>query len=383
MDSYDRRMQCDYYAAGRCHSCQWMDIPYPAQVRRKIEQVASLIPAFPASRIEAHTSAEWNFRNKAKMAVGGTLDEPTLGLTTLHGDSTDLSHCPLYPPHIHEAFAHIKWFITLARLTPYDLQTGRGELKFVLVTTSPAGDLLVRFVVRSTESLTRVRKFLPQFQERVPSSRVVTMNVLPQHKAATEGDREIYLTRRRELPMQLGGITLYLRPQSFFQTNTSMAQALYLRVSQIVDAIAPKALWDLYCGVGGFALHAARPGRSVVGIEISESAIECARLSAAQAGLQDVTFMAGDAPERAISALKAGAGPEVVIVNPPRRGIGDELAHALRAAKIPAVVYSSCNPVSLARDIEALGCYQPESVEIFDMFPHTGHTEVLTVLRRR
>src|SRR5690606_34844827 len=110
---------------------------------------------------------------------------------------------------------------------------------------------------------------------------------------------------------------LHLRPASFFQTNTEIAAGLYRQARDWVDEAGAGSVWDLYCGVGGFALHVAAPGRTVHGIEISPAAIESARLSAAEAGLADVTFAVGDA-----MALPVGTAPDVVIVNPPRRGLG-------------------------------------------------------------
>lgn len=131
---------------------------------------------------------------------------------------------------------------------------------------------------------------------------------------------------------------------------------------------------DLFCGVGGFALHCAGPGRSITGVEISEQAIASAQLSAREAGI-DARFTVGD-------ATAATADADVVIVNPPRRGIGS-LAGTLDASSVEYVLYSSCHPVSLARDLRAMPHFEPLRGRIFDMFPQTDHVETLVLAKRR
>jgi 23S rRNA (uracil747-C5)-methyltransferase len=177
--------------------------------------------------------------------------------------------------------------------------------------------------------------------------------------------------------MRLDDVTLHLRPGSFFQTNTEIAAALYRQARAWLDELAPASVWDLYCGVGGFALHVAAPGRRVLGIEVSEPAIASARLSAAEASLADVAFQVGDA-----TAVTGSDAPDAVIVNPPRRGLGPELCATLEGSSVGAVVYSSCNAESLARDLAAMPSLRARRIRVFDMFPQTGHYEVMVLLER-
>mgnify|MGYP002713775817 CR=1 FL=1 len=162
-----------------------------------------------------------------------------------------------------------------------------------------------------------------------------------------------------------------------------------------VDEVGPASAWDLYCGVGGFAFHLARAGvRDVWGMESSAEAVAAARETAAELGLADrARFSAGDAtsalsfekrraPE-ALSSKKRRPRPDAVVVNPPRRGIGAELADALEDSGVPTVLYSSCNPATLAQDLARMPSYRVARVQVFDMFPQTRHAEVLTLLTRR
>jgi 23S rRNA (uracil747-C5)-methyltransferase len=322
---------------------------------------------------------ESGYRNKAKMVVGGTVEHPTLGILDAVGRGVDLQGCGLYPDSLAACFGVLAAFVTRAGLTPYDVPGRTGELKNLLVTQSPDGELMLRFVLRSQEPVARIRKHLPWLLEALPQVRVASVNLLPDHKAVLEGDREILLTATETLTMRVNGIGMHLRPQSFFQTNTEVAAALYRHAAGWVDELAPESVWDLYCGVGGFALHVAAPGRDVVGIETSVEAIASATLSAAELGLDGVRFAAGDATQ---FALAATAAPDVVIVNPPRRGIGDVLSRWLEASDVRHVVYSSCNAASLARDLAAMPSLRPRRAQVLDMFPQTTHYEVLTLLER-
>ncbi|MBN8881250.1 MAG: methyltransferase domain-containing protein, partial [Salana multivorans] len=333
------------------------------------------------------------------------------------GAVTDLAACPLHVEPIEAALGTLRSFVTRATLVPYDVATRRGELKHLLVTANPRGELMVRFVLRSREAETRIRKHLPDLLAELPGLRVVSLNLLPEHAALTEGAQEIVLVGDT-LTMPVDDLDLHLRPRSFFQTNTGVAAALYRRAAAWVGELAPRSLWDLYCGVGGFALSAARavPGLDVLGVEISDEAIASARRSAADLGLDNARFEVGDATTvdgsgtrrggvgrdeadttggaagRTTSGAPAGDAdssgpdvaptPDVVVVNPPRRGIGPDLAAWLERGRAEAVLYSSCNPTTLARDLAAMPSLRLERAQLLDMFPNTPHSEVLTLLRR-
>ncbi|MFB2596224.1 23S rRNA (uracil(747)-C(5))-methyltransferase RlmC [Herbiconiux sp. P17] len=373
-------MQCSYFDAGLCRSCTQMGQPYAEQLAVKDARCRELLAGFgPIAWLPPVASAESGYRNKAKMVVGGTVDRPTLGILDGRGQGVDLQGCGILMPGILDALPTLAAFITRAGLTPYDVPNRRGEAKYVLVTEAPSGELMVRFVVRSDTSVERVRMHLAWLRAELPRVAVVSVNLLPEHKAVVEGDREIVLTGRETLTMQLGDVALHLRPQSFFQTNTAVAEQLYAQARHWVDEAAPASVWDLYCGVGGFALHVAAPGRRVVGVETSADAVASAQLSALEAGLADVTFAVGDAT----AFLGEGVSPELVIVNPPRRGIGPGLAARLDASGARTVVYSSCNPVTLAKDLEAMPSFVVRRARVLDMFPQTTHLEVITLLERR
>lgn len=372
-------MQCDYFDAGVCRSCALMGVPYPVQLAATQEQVAAaLVDHVPGQVWSAPFSGpERGFRNKAKLVVAGPRAAPTFGILDGDGRGVDLRHCGLYEPPLAAAVPVLADLVAGAGLVPYDVPARQGELKHVLVTSSPDGELMVRLVLRSAGQLRRVRELVGPMRSALPGVRVVSVNIQPEHKAVIEGAEELLLTPEETLPMRLGEVTLHLRPQSFFQTNTTVAAGLYRQARDWVEEADPRSVRDLYCGVGGFALHLAAPGREVLGVELSAEAVASARTSAAGQDLTGVRFEVGDAT----SHLGEGRGPDLVVVNPPRRGIGP-LAGWLEDSGVPTVVYSSCNPASLARDLSAMPSMQVRRARVFDMFPQSRHAEVLVELVR-
>ncbi|MBX9243521.1 23S rRNA (uracil(747)-C(5))-methyltransferase RlmC [Actinotalea ferrariae] len=377
-------MRCDYFDAAACRSCALMGQSYDEQLAGKERHCRHLLLEHPGiAWLPPVRSREEGFRNKSKMVVGGTAAAPVVGILDATGRTVDLRACGLHTPAIRTALPHLADFVTRAGLTPYDVAARRGELKYLLVTESPDGELMVRFVLRSQEPVARIRKHLPALLALLPHLRVASVNLQPEHKAVLEGEREILLTAEGALRMRLDDVVLHLRPQSFFQTNTDVARAVYAQARAWVDELAPRSLWDLYCGVGGFALTCAtgRAGeqRDVVGIETSVEAIASAEQSRADADLERVRFEAGDATAFALASTRP---PDLVVVNPPRRGIGPELAGWLEASPVRHVVYSSCNAESLARDLRAMPSLAPVRARVLDMFPQTTHYEVVTLLER-
>ena len=374
-------MHCALYDAGRCRSCQWLELPVSQQLADKMADLRTLLADAPVADWCAPVCGpESGFRNKAKMVVSGSVERPLLGMLHRDGAPEDLTDCPLYPPGFAPVFAALKPFIARAGLTPYNVARRRGELKYILLTESRLdGGMMLRFVLRSETKLAQLRAALPALQAQLPQLKMITANIQPVHMAIMEGEREIFLTDQQALAENFNGVPLWIRPQSFFQTNPAVASRLYATARDWVRQLPVNHMWDLFCGVGGFGLHCATPKMRLTGIEIAAEAIACARQSAAQLGLQNLHFQALDSTQ---FATGEGEIPDLVLVNPPRRGIGDGLCDYLNRMAPDFIIYSSCNARTMAKDIARLNGYRIARVQLFDMFPHTAHYEVLTLLVR-
>lgn len=353
-----------------------MGVSLPQQVATKQSRASQLLSTFvtPDQWLAPVTSAETGFRNKAKLAVSGSVQEPTLGIALPHHTPVDLRECGIQQTAIWQAIPDLAGFVRLTGIAPYDVTEDTGDFKFIHVTASPNGQLMLRFVVRRQENVDRLRAALPALLARLPQVSVASANILAEHRAALAGDIEIPLTDQQELAMPMGDVTLYVRSHSFFQTNSDVAAQLYAQAARWADELAPTSVVDVYCGVGGFALSMAKPGRTVRGIEVEPSAIECAR----KADVHElVEFQVMDGTQLSTTDVDA----DLVIVNPPRRGIGP-LAETLNDSHARHVIYSSCNPTTLATDLAAMTSYAVVHARLFDMFPHTHHSEIAVLLRK-
>ena len=407
---------CRLHRSGTCRSCPHQDMPLDLQLTRKQQRVAEMLAAAPNpvptdAWLPPVASTPERFRNKAKMVVSGRAAAPVLGILGPDG-GIDLRSCPLHMSAIEDALPVLSRTVSRLGIGPYDIEGRRGELKHLLVTASPDGDLMVRWVLRSHRHVEQLRDALPELRRELPTLAVMSANIQPVHQAVIEGEEEIILTddvpwgdrllmrlRLPELGVSGSGadgteagrtgragraagseLLLFLPTRSFFQTNTGVAERLYATAAHWAQDLDRQAeVWDLFCGVGGFALALAGSGRLVRGVEVSAPAIRGARESAALMGLssQNVRFESGDAR---ILTPGAGTVPDLLVVNPPRRGIGAELAGRIDNSGVGRMLYSSCNPVSLAADLEAMPSLRVRRAQLFDMFPHTDHAEVLVEL---
>lgn len=490
------RTACSLHDAGACRSCPDLARPLPEQLAAKQAQVAGLLADGPTpvprdTWLPPAGSAPTGFRNKAKMAVSGSVSAPVLGLADRFGGSLDLRGCPLHVDAIQESLPVLGQLVTGLGLEPYHIAADRGELKYLLLTASPTGALMVRWVLRSHRHVGTLRRALPRIRRALPQLEVMSANIQPVRQAVLEGEEEILLglaegmsdslqmdllLPAQDVPGRPEGrkaeetvLPLLLPTRSFFQTNTAVAEELYATARQWAAQWAsrrradagwadagragggqvttrragtgratggqvagagqvttgwaggrtsagqvatrragtgratggrtgagqagassergavPLRLWDLFCGVGGFALalasHPALHGAQVRGVELSAPAIHGAQASARLMGLDPrrVWFEAGDAR---VLDPRSGDVPDLLVVNPPRRGIGPDLAQRIEASGVGRVLYSSCNPSSLVSDLAAMPSLRVRRARLFDMFPHTGHAEVLVELGR-
>lgn len=359
-----------------------MGTPYPEQLAGKDAAVRRLLVAHAPEPVwrAPHPSPPAAFRNRAKLVVGGSRGSVTLGILDEQGRGVDLRHCGILQDDLQAIVPALAGVLDEVGFTPYDVPRRQGELKYVHLTRSPDGEVMARFVLRSEGQLGKLRRSLPELRAAVPGLRVVTANLHPTHSARLEGAEEIVLTPEASLPMTLGSVILDLPPRSFFQTNTAVATALYRAAAQWVSGNDLAQAWDLYCGVGGFALTLAHEGavQHAVGVESSAEAIAGATASAQRLGAP-ARFVAADATRWA----RASQGcADLVVVNPPRRGIGPDLAGWLDACEARTVLYSSCDATSLAADLAMMPSWRVQRAQLFDMFPQTTHHEVLVLLSR-
>lgn len=375
-------MKCHHYIKKHCLSCDLLSHDYPASISIKEQKLAQLFEDH-LDKIKLSAMCDGKIegtRNKAKLAVANIHGEIEFGFYDQHMHFKRLEDCPLHAPAINDALISLKKQLTTHQIIPYDLSKKNGELKYVLITYSEsANDLLIRFVLRSKESLIRLKKLTIDLMADNSIIKVVTANIQPTHQAILEGDEEIVLTEIDYITHQFGEYALFQGPRSFFQTNSAMALKLYHHCQNELKALAIDSVLDLYCGVGAFSFFARKHCKRVTGIEISDAAIFYANQAREKNNHHDIQFTTMDVEIFLIQ--QESMRFDAMIVNPPRRGLNEVIIENILRLKPTHLLYSSCNAETLRRDLSQLESqYQINSLQLFDMFPFTNHFETLAVL---
>lgn len=377
-------MDCRYFEARHCRSCELLDKSYDATLLLKEEKLKHL---FSGVNLNLQTtigvSQAQNSRNKAKFAVNLVQDNIQFGFYDSSMNFHELENCPLHMEGLNDLLPVLKESLQKFKIIPYSLPEKKGELKYVIVSKSEdTQEVLVRFVLRSKESLDRLKKMAQELSDQYPMIKVVTANLQPEHKAVMEGVEEIVLTSESLIKHTFGDVHLTLGPRSFFQVTPEIAGKLYECAGNAVANYKVKSFLDLYCGVGAFSYFAARHCPDVMGVEISPEAINCANASRELNSVSGIIeFQALDVD---LFLKNLDRNFEAILVNPPRRGLNERIIEniVLQAPKL--FIYSSCNAETLARDYQLIADqYQILETRIFDMFPFTEHFETLIVFSRR
>ena len=375
-------------AYGRCGGCVWQHVKYPAQLGYKHGRVASAlaeVPAIASGAVEIAavrpSPAITGYRNKGKYVAGHRGDHLVLGAYAPRSHHVvDTLGCQVVVPIIDEVATWARGAAERAGLVAYDERTRTGELRYVVVREA-AGDVMVVLVVAP----------------RTPRSKLDTVAAaLARHPAvhsllAVEHDRRdgaiipsgasaTVLVGHGHLIEQIAGVPVEVGAGEFLQVNRAQAAAMYARVTELAGAAPGSQAVDLFAGLGGIGLHLARAGASVIAVEIDRDAVGQLRRAAQRAGLP-LTAIAGDAGD---VRGQLGAKPDIVVVNPPRKGLSAGARGFLAELAAPTIVYVSCGPAALGRDLIALAAhgYTLDRVEPFDLMPGTAQVETLARLRR-
>jgi 23S rRNA (uracil1939-C5)-methyltransferase len=245
------------------------------------------------------------------------------------------------------------------------------------------GEAMVN-VVTSAPQVSELAPLADRLRSRAGQTASVILNVNPKKASVAVGVEEHLLAGRDHIREALGGLVFQISANSFFQTNTLQAERLFALVEESTDLTGEETVLDLYSGTGAISLLLARRCRAVYGIEVAQAAVDDARRNAKANGIENCTFLAGEVRAVLPQLVGRGVRAEVVVADPPRAGFHPKALRALVLLGPERVVYVSCNPATLARDLGELarGGYRVEWVQPLDMFPHTPHIEAVARLRK-
>ena len=374
---------CAHFQTGDCRSCTQIELPYTSQLKKKQRALAHALSAanLDLTAIQPIVPADppLGSRYKSKLAVTGSSKEPVLGYPKSDGSVQPIQHCPIVNPALNEIAQFLPELISNFNLTPYLIDKRTGELKYVILRQSWSySDIQLRFVIRTPSLVPSLKEMAHNLIARFPSIRSLSVNFQPLPAAIVEGPQEELLRGESHMRERLADTELLFHTQSFSQVTPAIADKLYRRARSLVVEYKPPHLIDLYCGVGAFGLCSARMDIPLTGIEVNAQSVQAAELAAQINGFQNARFVRADANEYCNQTSARGGA---IIVNPPRRGLSAKTLQYLLSSQAELILYSSCNPSSLSRDLVDLRSkFRVHSIEPFDMFPMTEHLEVMAVL---
>jgi 23S rRNA (uracil1939-C5)-methyltransferase len=381
---------CPYF--GRCGGCRLQHFAYPAQLAFKEKQVRDClerIGGLGAFELRPILPAPdpYGYRNKMEFTV---VREPGEGVAIgLHQADRydvvlDIERCLLQSDTMNALLDELRVQARARKLAVYDQDSGAGLLRFATVREGRrTGEAMVN-IVAAAPDVEALGPVAERLRARVPSVASVVVNVNAKKASVAVGTEEHLLLGREYIRESLGGLTFQVSANSFFQTNTVQAERLFAVVEAACGLEGGETVLDLYSGTGAISLLLARRCRWVYGIEVSTAAVDDAVRNARANGIENCTFLPGEVRHVLPGLMRDGVRAEVVVADPPRAGFHPKALHALAALGPERLVYVSCNPSTLARDLGDLvrQGYRLEWVEPVDMFPQTPHIEAVARLRR-
>ena len=381
---------CPYF--GQCGGCRLQHLAYPAQlafkekqVRDCLERLGGLVGTAVVRPILA-APEPYGYRNKMEFTVTGTDGAPVIGLhqAERYDAVLDIERCLLQSETMNRLLDEVRREIRERSVSIYDGKRERGLLRFVTLREGRrTGTAMVNLVAAApdVETLGPVAEALAA---RVPQTASVVLNVNAKKASVAVGTEEHLLVGREHITESLGGVDFEVSANSFFQTNTVQAERLFDVVAEAAELGGAETVIDLYSGTGAISLLLARRARAVYAIELAGAAVDDATRNARANRIENCTFLAGEVRHVLPELVRQGVRAEVAVADPPRAGFHPKALGALVGLRPSRVVYVSCNPATLARDLAELvrGGYHLEWVQPVDMFPQTPHIEAVARLRR-
>ncbi|MBI9088736.1 MAG: 23S rRNA (uracil(1939)-C(5))-methyltransferase RlmD [Desulfobacterium sp.] len=390
---------CRY--AAYCGGCRWQALPYETQLEYKTRHVQDSLEHIGLLKgVTVHpvipSQKTFGFRNKMEFSCSDSrwllpeeLSNPDIkkdfGLG-LHVPGTfdrviDLDQCLIQPDIGNGILNEVRNYIKESGVPAYGLRSHEGFWRFLMLRSSTAFNTWMVNIVTKEANDDLLIPLAEHLQKTFPEIVSVVNNVTAKKAGIATGDYEKLLAGERYLKERLGRFTFEISANSFFQTNTTGAEQLYTLVSQYAGLTGNETVVDLYSGTGTIPIWLSGSAKRVVGIEIVESAVKDAKRNAALNGIDNCDFFVGDIKD---VLPKIDAACDVMIIDPPRAGMHKDVVEQVIALAPKKIVYVSCNPATLARDLGMLnGSYKALEVQPVDMFPHTFHIESVALLEAR
>ncbi len=370
--------------ARRCGGCQLQNLTYPEQLSYKQRLVRRYVgrfcPVLPIIGMES----PWHYRNKVQAAF--TTDSKGRILSGVYQSGTHrvvpVDSCLLEDETADRIIVTVRKLLPRFHLTAFDERTRRGFLRHVLVKRGFRSGQVMAVLVTATPVFPSKNAFVAELLRRCPDITTLVQNVNDAPTSLVLGGREKVLYGRGFIEEQLCGLTFRISPRSFYQVNPVQTEVLYGTAMEYAGLTGSERVLDAYCGVGTIGMIAAARAGEVVGVEQNRDAVRDAVANARRNGVENIRFLCADAGAYMTELAACGEHVDTVLMDPPRAGASRAFLDQLLTLGPDRVVYVSCNPETLGRDLEILtaGGYRAEKCQPVDMFPHTGHVETVCLL---
>lgn len=394
---------CEHF--GFCGGCKFQHIPYDHQLQYKQQQVEDALQRIakvelpPVNPIlgsektqEYRNKLEFTFSNKmwltAEQLASGVEfpDRNAVGFHIPNGFNKvlDIKKCWLQDNINNELRLFIRNYALSKGYTFFDMRENTGLMRMMMIRVASTGEIML-VVVFGEDDNAAINDVMHAIHEKFPSITCL-MHVVNLKRNDSLGDQEFILDYGRDyIEEEMEGLKFRIGPKSFYQTNSEQAYELYKVTRRMAQLTGSELVYDLYTGTGTIANFVSRQALQVVGIEYVPEAIEDAKLNSRVNGIDNTLFYAGDMKDILTNDFVARHGvPDVMIIDPPRAGMHEDVVNVILNAEPRRIVYVSCNPATQARDLQLLdGKYKVVEIQPVDMFPHTQHVENVVALERR
>ncbi len=376
-------------AFGKCGGCTYCHVTYEAELEYKWQRVADAVSRIGGLEIVPEPiigcDSPEHYRNKAQYPVGIGDKGTKIGFYAARSHRiVDHRDCLLQPPCFKTVLQVVDAWIQQARVPLYDETTNTGFLRHIYIRQGTASGELMVCLVCTSGKLPQADWLVNALKDALPTLSSVMVNLNRRDTNVVLGDTSFALYGNPYITDTLCGRTFRLSPLSFYQVNRNQAEVLYKKAAEGAKLCGTETLLDLYCGTGTIGLSMAHQVKTLIGVEVVQQAVEDARLNAQINGIANARFIAADAADAAGQLEREGVCPDVVIVDPPRKGCDEGLIDTISRMAPARVVYVSCDPATLARDLKRFSerGYHTIQVTPVDMFPRTAHVETVAVLER-
>ncbi|WP_226670737.1 23S rRNA (uracil(1939)-C(5))-methyltransferase RlmD [Metabacillus litoralis] len=377
---------CPIYS--QCGGCQLQHVSYEGQLdfkRKQVEQVLARIGKLDLTKVKVHQTLgmqdPWNYRNKAQVPVGEREGGLVAGFYQKRShDIIDMERCLIQQAENDEIVQYVKTICEEYEIRAYNEEKHKGWLRHIMVRYGLVTKELMVVFVTKTADFPHKNEILAKITEQFPQIKSVVQNINNKRTNVIFGDETKVLWGEEYIYDKIGDIKFAISARSFYQVNPEQTKVLYDKALEYAKLTGEESVIDAYCGIGTISLFLAQKAKKVFGVEIIPEAIEDAKRNTELNGIENAEFAVGEAEVVIPEWYKQGNKADVIVVDPPRKGCDEALLKTILDMKPRRVVYVSCNPGTLARDLQVLerGGYETVEVQPVDMFPHTTHIECVS-----